>query len=217
MRIAVVVVEPVEGVDFATLLGKEYEVVQFAAPAQFAARRRGKVDVALLSGRRYGTDLVAAVDAVRDTNRAKFIVVVCERIGASEARRLLAAGVSGLLTTGEAGRVLVATLEAVAVGQVCVPSRRSGLVEIPGLSTREKQVLGLVALGFSNGEIAARLFVAQSTVKSHLSSAFEKLGVRSRHEAVEMIVNPAFGLAGIMSLGAEPIEGQPEPLELDAP
>ena len=72
-------------------------------------------------------------------------------------------------------------------------------------------MIGLVALGFSNGEIAERLFLAQSTVKSHLSSAFGKLGVRSRHEAVELIVNPAFGLAnGIMSLGAEPIAPEDE-------
>jgi len=100
----------------------------------------------------------------------------------------------------------------VRAGQIAVPSRRALSGVQPGLSTREKQVMGLVALGFSNGEIASRLFVAESTVKSHLSSAFGKLGVRSRHEAVDLIVNPAFGLSiGIMSLGAAPIDSEPLP------
>ena len=76
----------------------------------------------------------------------------------------------------------------------------------PSLSVREKQVLGMVVMGFSNGEIASRLFVAESTVKSHLSSAFAKLGVRSRHEATDLIVNRAWGIGlGILSIDAEPV------------
>ncbi len=84
------------------------------------------------------------------------------------------------------------------------------------LSIREKQVLGLVTMGLMNSEIAERLFLAESTVKSHLSSAFAKLGVRSRHEAVELVINPDCGLGpGILSLVSEP--SQTVPAEVRAP
>ncbi len=61
-------------------------------------------------------------------------------------------------------------------------------------------------MGYMNGQIAQQLFLAESTVKSHLSSAFRKLGVRSRNEAVNLILDPERGLGmGILALGVEPV------------
>ncbi len=98
-------------------------------------------------------------------------------------------------------------MDAVAAGQVCVPRNHWRQIEAPALSSREKQILGLVVMGYMNSQIAEQLFLAESTVKSHLSSAFAKLGVRSRHEAVSLIVDPERGLSmGILGLGGEPIE-----------
>ena len=68
------------------------------------------------------------------------------------------------------------------------------------LSARERQVLSLVTLGCSNGEIAGKLHLSESTVKSHLSSAFAKLGVRSRAEATARILTDREVAAGILAL-----------------
>lgn len=53
------------------------------------------------------------------------------------------------------------------------------------LSKRELEILGLLALGHSNQEIAAKLFVSLSTVKTHNQNIFEKLDVKRRLQAVE--------------------------------
>lgn len=54
-----------------------------------------------------------------------------------------------------------------------------------GISTREMEVLALMAAGFSNQEIAAQLFVSPNTVKTHLARLFEKLEVGKRIQAIE--------------------------------
>jgi DNA-binding NarL/FixJ family response regulator len=53
----------------------------------------------------------------------------------------------------------------------------------PDLTRREQEILACVAIGMSNGEIASRLHVAESTVKTHLTSAYLKLGVKNRTQA----------------------------------
>jgi two-component system, NarL family, response regulator LiaR len=55
-----------------------------------------------------------------------------------------------------------------------------------GLSKRELEVLQLMAEGFSNEEIATRLFVSLHTIKTHASKIFEKMDVKRRTQAVEM-------------------------------
>ncbi|HVQ35879.1 MAG TPA: helix-turn-helix transcriptional regulator [Candidatus Bathyarchaeia archaeon] len=54
------------------------------------------------------------------------------------------------------------------------------------ITPRELEILGLVAAGLSNKEIAARVFVSENTVKTHVSRVFDKLGARRRTEAVQI-------------------------------
>ncbi len=135
------------------------------------------------------------------------VVVVCPSIQRWEVRAALTSGAAGVVLFEDLASKLSSCLHAVEAGQICVPRRHWRVIEPPALSTREKQILGLVVMGYMNSQIAEQLFLAESTVKSHLSSAFGKLGVRSRNEAVDLILNPQRGLGmGILALGGEPIE-----------
>ncbi|GAA2320406.1 response regulator transcription factor [Nonomuraea roseoviolacea subsp. roseoviolacea] len=110
----------------------------------------------------------------------------------------LLAGACGYLTK-DAGRAeIAAALRSAAAGQstfsaavsrrlVEALSRSAPPPPVPacpdGLTVREVEVLRLVAGGLSNAEIGSALFIAETTVKTHINNAFAKLGVRNRTEA----------------------------------
>jgi len=129
--------------------------------------------------------------------RSKFngiaAVLVCRRARGAEVRRALELGVDGVVLNEDAEGALAAVVAVVCAGQVSVPSGRRGEVIARALTTREKQILALVIHGLTNAQIAERLFLAESTVKSHLSSAFSKLGVSSRNEAASLVLDPERG------------------------
>ncbi|HLW87134.1 MAG TPA: LuxR C-terminal-related transcriptional regulator [Terriglobales bacterium] len=55
-----------------------------------------------------------------------------------------------------------------------------------GITARELEILGLIATGLSNREIAGKLFVSENTVKTHSSRLFDKLGAKRRTQAVQI-------------------------------
>jgi DNA-binding NarL/FixJ family response regulator len=108
-------------------------------------------------------------------------------------RRVLLAGATGIVREDDIERALVPTARAVLAGQLAVPSILGQQIAPRPLSHREKQILALVVLGMTNREIAHKLYLAESTVKTHLSSAFRKIDARSRSEAVSRIQDPETG------------------------
>ncbi len=124
----------------------------------------------------------------REPNVPAVVVISPPATGAG-VRRTLDAGADALVFEPELESALVTTVRAVASGQTVVPRKLRASVERPTLSHREHQVLTLVRQGLTNAEIAERLYLAESTVKSHLASVFTKLGVHSRKEAVAVFVD----------------------------
>ena len=94
----------------------------------------------------------------------------------AEAVRVVAAG-DALLAPGVTRRLIA---EFARLGAPRAASRK----HLDGLTDRETEVLGLVARGMSNGEIAAHLVVADQTVKTHVSRVLMKLALRDRAQAV---------------------------------
>ena len=106
--------------------------------------------------------------------------------------RAVEAGAAGYLLKDVARADLAGAIRAAAGGEtVLAPSVAARLVDRlrtnprqPRLSERERAVLRLVAEGCTNAEIGRRLFIGESTVKTHLLRAFGKLGVADRTAAV---------------------------------
>jgi two-component system response regulator NreC len=109
---------------------------------------------------------------------------------------MLKAGASGYVLKGAETGDLIQAVRIVSRGEVFLyPTMAERLVqdflrrseEEPdlGLSPREKQVLELLAQGFSNKEIAEKLVISPSTVHSHRSNVMQKLGLTTRHELMQ--------------------------------
>jgi len=142
--------------------------------------RDARARVLLLAGLESDEEALAAVRAGAHG--------VLSRDGAPEALRravrTVAAG--GAVLTSHLTRRLAAEAVSGRAGDGIVPP------ELAVLTRREREVLGLVARGFGNGEIAARLAVTPATVKTHIGSALTKLDARDRAELVTLAYETGF-------------------------
>lgn len=162
--------------------------------------RGSEPDVLLLGAARADAAVLALAAEVREASAETKIVLICKRSGHGEVRKALDAGISGVVALNELA-ALAPVIEVVRAGQLSVPGSRAGELEKKVLTAREKQILGLVVMGMTNAEIAGKLFLAESTIKSHLSSAFAKLGVASRSEAASLILDPRSSVGlGILTI-----------------
>ena len=168
----------------------ELTVHSGGSPKQLVGAEGPSCELLVFSCDAVGPDELGLLTELRRESPALLIVAVCESANGRSARRALDGSIEGLVFADQLDAALPATVSAVLAGQTVVPRDLRASIRRPSLTFREKQILGMVVMGFTNGEIGARLFLAESTIKSHLSSAFDKLGVRSRNEAAAMILDP---------------------------
>jgi DNA-binding NarL/FixJ family response regulator len=131
---------------------------------------------------------MATLRRVRSQLAETAIVALSAPATATGVRRGLDAGAAAIVFEPLIESTLAVTVSAVGSGQAVVPRELRASVQRPTLSHRERQVLTLVCEGLTNSQIAEELFLSESTVKSHLSSAFAKFGVRSRREAAALFI-----------------------------
>ncbi|WGD36869.1 response regulator transcription factor [Lysinibacter sp. HNR] len=131
-----------------------------------------------------------ATRSVRSLSKPPAVLVLTNYDTDSDILSAIEAGASGYLLKDTPPDELIAAIRAAAEGETALaPAIAGRLLERmrspqPGLSTREVEVLRLVAGGATNSEIAARLHISDATVKSHLVHVYTKLGVSSRTAAV---------------------------------
>jgi two-component system, NarL family, nitrate/nitrite response regulator NarL len=151
-------------------------------------------DVALLDRGLPRLDGVEVVRAIIREALATRVVMLSADSSSGLVYDVVKLGVAGFLTKAATLDEICDTIEAVARGETVLAQEiHSGLVtELrereqharPLLTERESQVLVLIADGLSGPEIGERLFISSSTVKTHVKSVLEKLGVSDRAAAV---------------------------------
>jgi DNA-binding NarL/FixJ family response regulator len=181
----------------------DIEVVGEAGDGEEAARvaRRLRPDVVLMDIRMPGTDGLAATRAIaRDERLAGVRIVILTTFELDEyVFEAIRAGASGFLVKDTEPVELLRAVRAVAAGDALLsPGVTRRLIgafatqtreppqrpELDTLTEREREVMGLVAEGLSNDEIAARLYVSPMTAKTHVSRAMTKLAARDRAQLV---------------------------------
>ncbi|MFE6026152.1 response regulator [Streptomyces niveus] len=160
-----------------------------------------KPDVVLMDVRMPGMDGIEATRRIIESGGRSRILVLTTFDLDEYAYDALRAGASGFLLKDALPDELIAGIRAVAAGDsVIAPGLTRKLIDaftshLPGhtaeqqrqlarLTNREREVLTAIATGLTNTQIAEQLSLAESTVKSHVSSILTKIGVRDRVQAV---------------------------------
>ncbi len=182
-------------------LEDDFEVVGEAADGREAVALAVATspDVVLMDIRMPGLDGVEATRAILSGGSSTRVVMLTTFDLDEYVVRAIRAGASGFLLKDAPPAQLVEAIRVVAAGEALLaPSVTRRLLErfarglesespppaLDELTERELEILRLVAQGLSNAEIAERLVVGETTVKSHVSSILRKLRLRDRVQAV---------------------------------
>lgn len=136
-----------------------------------------------------GVEATSRIDAAHDG--AISVVILTSFSDREQVLAALDAGASGYLLKDADPDELIRGIQAAARGEAPIAPKaarevlatRSEQRDQPELSKREREVLELVARGLPNKRIAFELSISEKTVKTHLTSIFERLGVSDRYQA----------------------------------
>jgi len=142
-----------------------------------------------------GAEVIRGSSALLDSVR---FLALSVSDSAEDVVGVIRAGARGYITKGSSGAEVSAAVSAVASGDAVFSPRLAGFVldafgavageqaesndELDRLSAREREVMRLIARGYSYKEVAGELFISIKTVESHVSAVLRKLQLSSRHE-----------------------------------
>ncbi len=184
-----------EGLESILSSREDVEVVGASSTGPEAAERvrRTKPDVIITQLDMQPKEAEEIISGLREASPPSRIIVLTLWDNLRYVQAISRMGIDAYLHKSSSAEELVATVDAVTLdpgGGNAVISMPRGMLErlgedpVGGLSERETEVVVLAARGFSNRLIGEELHVSEATVKRHLANVYEKIGVRSRNEAV---------------------------------
>ena len=194
-----------DGLKKLLLLEDDFEVVGEAGDGREVLSKVQEVDpdVLLLDLRMPNLDGLAALQALQQTNKRTRVIVLTASEDKNEFVQAMKLGCSGIVLKQTAPELIVKSIRKVNSGEIWLDSHTTAAVmrqfstnldgsssqgsngkgrERSPLSTREREIVALVAQGYKNKEMAEKMFISEQTVKNHLHNIFDKLGVSDRLE-----------------------------------
>jgi two-component system NarL family response regulator len=179
-----------EGLAAAIGRQEDMRVVAQAADGRKAVAlwKAHRPDVALLDLRMPKLNGVGVIRAIRDEDLSARVIVLTTYDTDEEIYQAIQAGARAYLLKDAPLEELLDCIRKVHAGETCIPpavsAKLAARMSGHALTSREIDVLKLLAKGRSNKEIGSDLFISEGTVKSHVRTMFTKLHVMSRTEAI---------------------------------
>lgn len=224
IRIAVVDDHPIFRVGLRRLLAEQpdFEVVAEAADGGEVGSiiHRQKPEILLLDLCMPKVGGLQALEALRDVKHDTKVIILTASAKEEDYVQVMMAGARGIVLKDTSAALLFKAVRKVQQGEVWLDRKTTAAVlreftspdkpasnsrDEPNLSKRELEIVGYVAQGFKNKEIASRMFISEQTVKNHLHNVFEKVGVSDRLElALYAIDRKITGVTAPESVSALP-------------
>jgi DNA-binding NarL/FixJ family response regulator len=199
LRLAIIDDYEVVAVGVAHMFDHYRERVEVAHIQELDATE-GEYDVVLLDTFALGRDALDDLDILVANVRARAVVLFTWVFDQEVVDDALRRGASGYLSKALAAADLVDALERIAAGETVVSDPPASRVPVgqdwpgreEGLSERESEIVSLITQGRSNADIADLMHLSINSIKTHIRSAYAKMGVSSRTQAVRWAFTHGF-------------------------
>jgi len=198
-------------------LEEDFEVVGEAGDGREVLEKAELTDpdVILLDLRMPNLDGLSALQTLQQTNKRAKVIVLTASEDKNEFVQAMKLGCSGIVLKQTAPDLIVKSIRKVNAGEIWLDSHTTAAVmrqfaspaemlsspvaknrERSPLSTREREIVALVAQGYKNKEMAEKMFISEQTVKNHLHNIFDKLGVSDRLELALYAIHKGLHING---------------------